>query len=75
MLELLDFVMDIVLDILCSVFDLGVDWRFYLPLLGSFAVVALIDWCVSNSGARIGLSAPVMLAGIATGVIWQARSG
>ncbi len=75
MSDLLEFVLECVLDILCSVLDFETAWRFFLPVLSALAGVALIHRCVTNSGAQLVLSAPVVLAGVATGILWQARRG
>jgi hypothetical protein len=48
-------------------------WRFCLPVLAAVALAALIHWRIANDGAQLALSAPVLLAGISTGIVWQIR--
>ena len=75
MLDLLEFVLDFVLDVLFSAFDLEGYWRFGVPVLGALVGVVFIDWRIASSGARAGLSVAVVVAGILTGIFWQRRSG
>jgi hypothetical protein len=71
--ELFEFLLNIVLEFVWDGLDAWAGWRFFLPVLSSLAIVGLIDGVVSNSGARIGLSAPVLLVGVSVGIFWQVR--
>jgi hypothetical protein len=73
MSDLLEFLLNVVLEILCGYLDFAENWRFYVPLLGSFAVVALIMWRVTDSGAEFALSVPVVATGIVAGLAWEIK--
>ncbi len=74
MSDLLEFLLNAVLEVVCTVLDGWVGWRFYLPLLGSVGIAALIYWLTPGSGIGV-LAPPVLLTGVATGIIWQVRNG
>jgi hypothetical protein len=73
MSDLLEFLLNCALEVLCDWGDLETYWRFGLPTIVALLVVSLIEWRVSDSAAQTALSIPVLLAGVATGTIWQIR--
>ena len=75
MSDLLGFVFESALEIVFEVLGFEQAWRFYLPVLSALGLLVLINWLISNSGLQLCLSAPVVLAGFATGIIWHARNG
>ncbi len=72
--ELLEFVLDFVLELVCYIPGLEDYWRVVLPVLGSLAIVGLILWRISGGVAQLALSVSVVLVGIWAGILWQARS-
>jgi len=75
MSDLLEFVFQFVLEILCHCFEFWGGWRFYLPFLSSLALVAVILWVIPDTGGRIALSIPIVLTGTLIGIIWHVRAG
>ncbi len=74
MSHLLEFLLSGVLDLGLGLLEGWAGWRFFLPVLTSAALVGLICWWVSNNQVRTVLSAPLLLAGVLTGLIWQVRT-
>jgi hypothetical protein len=74
MSDLLEFLLNLVVDILSCGAENWAGWRFFLCFFGSLAVAMLIDFFVSSSGAQAVLSAVVTFLGAAGGFIWEMRS-
>jgi hypothetical protein len=75
MWEVLEFVLNVVLELAFDGLDLWQSWRFFLPVLGSVGAVALIGWLISNEAARLVLATPAIAGGVVGGIIWQVRGG
>ena len=70
-----EFIFNVIVEFLFYTTEPVAGWRFYLPILVSIVGVCTIEWLTSNSGARLGLEVPLVIAGLVIGVAWEAKSG
>ena len=75
MSELLEGLCEFLADLVFSLLDLWLGFRFAFAALGSLGIVALVNALVSNTPVRCLVSIPVLLAGVVGGAIWEMRNG
>jgi len=63
-----------ILEFICGIGELFASWRFYACLLLSLALVGLIYLLIPDRAICLGLSIPVAVTGISTGIVWQWRN-
>jgi hypothetical protein len=76
MADLIELLLNLVLSLLEVFLDLGsgdgcAGWRFYFPFMTSVWIIVLIECLGSDSGGETVLCVPIILAGLATGIIWE----
>lgn len=74
MSDLLEFLLNLVVDILSCAAEDWAGWRFFLCFFCSLAIAMMLDFVVSNNGAREVLSAAVTFLGAVSGFIWEMQS-
>ena len=72
MADLLELLLSILLELLSAWWDWR-DWRFFVPFLGAFAVASGVECLIANETTQLCLSALLVVAGLATGIVWQTR--
>lgn len=73
MSDLLEFLLNVVVDVFSCGAEDWAGWRFFLCFFGSLGIAIVMDWLVSNNGAREVLSAAVACVGTVGGFIWEMR--
>lgn len=63
-----------ILEFICGIIDLLASWRFYVCLLLALALVGLIYFLIPDRGVCLGLSIPVVVIGMGSGIYWQRRN-
>jgi hypothetical protein len=58
---------------LFELWDLLVNWRFWLPVLGAVAIAILIAETVDDATLRWVLTIPVLAAGLFGGILWHRK--
>ncbi len=71
MSELLEFALSCLLDLICSLLEGWVGWRFFVSLLGSIAVVGLLALIGSEWHGCTLASLLALALGCAAGIAWE----
>lgn len=50
-------------------------WRIYVPVLASFLIAGLVVGRIEEAQSALLLSGVTLIAGVVTGILWQARAG
>ena len=62
-----------ILDIICGIGECFASWRFFICVLLTVALVALIHYFVSSQTVFLGISIPVAIIVLGFGIVWEWR--
>ncbi len=67
-------VLEILLQVLLEGLGACCSWRFWVSVVATLALVAVIYWAVPNSSVAMALAIPVVILGLIVGFVWD-RAG
>lgn len=75
MSEILEFILQFVVEVLCEGLGFGEFWRFWLLVLGGILGTILIGFWSISAGLQLVLGTVSIVSGLVLGIVWHARSG
>ncbi len=72
--EILAFILQTVLEVICESLTYGESARFWLPVIGGVAATVITSFINISESLHILFCSLSLVAGIVLGIIWQSRA-